>query len=317
MKNVIVCGGAGFIGSNLVDELAKLKEIKRILIIDDMRLGRYSNIQTTYCNAKTTDDIKIDLWKLRVETAFNKLSPNVFGFEPDTIFNLAVDPLPKSLEKPREVWNNNIDIVWAIASYCRHHETKMVNFSSSEVYGTEPMGLIDESHVLVPTTPYAASKAACDHLIDSLVRVYGLNVTTIRPFNVIGPRQNAGSYAGIIPKTIRRIQNKERPIIFGTGKQTRDYTYVTDIARAAIDVANKGEKGEVYNACSGRETTIEWLIEEICENMGYHSGIEYRPERVADVKRHQGNCSKLRSLTGWVPEIDIREAVKKTVESYA
>jgi len=304
---VIVTGGCGFVGSHLVDQLVRNSELERVLVIDDLRLGKELNI------AQHKKDI--DMLSMSVQDAFTKQLGLIHAFDADVVYNLAVDPLNKSINKPMEVWNNNIETTWKVAHYCMNTNTKMIQFSSSEVYGTKKKGTISENNELNPTTPYAASKAACDQLIKSLVETYNLNAVTIRPFNTIGPRQNDGSYAGIIPLTIKRIKNKERPRIYGTGKQCRDMTYVDDIAKAAILVQRQGKKGECYNACSGNETTIEWLINEICYHMDYKGEIEYRRTRAGDVMRHQGDNTKIKAL-GWAPKVGIREAVAKTVEWY-
>ena len=306
----MVYGGAGFIGSHLVDELLTRPTTEKILIIDDLRLGKLDNIK------HHEGDKRVAFWKTTVQDTLTQLHGIIDTFEPNAIFNLAVDPLPKSIEYPREVWNNNIDSTWDIAQFCIHTNTRMIQFSSSEVYGTVLTGSINEHDELRPTTPYAASKAACDHLLNSLVQTHTLNVVTIRPFNTIGPRQNAGSYAGIIPATLKRIRQGNTPVIYGTGKQTRDFTYVTDIASAAIVIAKHGVTGEVYNACSGKETSIEWLIEEISEAMNYKGTVKYEMARIADVMRHQGDYTKLKHLSAWHPEVDIRSAVKRTVNWY-
>jgi UDP-glucose 4-epimerase len=303
----IVTGGAGFIGSHVVDRLMKEHGVERVLVIDDMRLGNTINV--AQC-AK-----EIDVWEESVQRALSEKIADINYFEPDIIFNLAVDPLPKSLILPWETWHNNVDITEAVARYCIEKKIRMVQFSSSEVYGTIQRGRLSECSRFAPMTMYAASKAACDHIISALVETDGLEAVTIRPFNCIGPRQNKFSYAGIVPMTINRIQMGERPVIYGTGKQTRDYTYVTDVANAAWVVATRGETGRVYNACSGTETQIDWLVNEISMNMGYNGTVDYRKERRGDVQRHQGDNNAL-AYIGWRREVTIRDAVRKTVEWY-
>jgi UDP-glucose 4-epimerase len=252
---------------------------------------------------------------MSAKIAFTGQLGTIHAFDPDVIYNLAVDPLPKSFNKPMEVWNNNVESTWAIAHYCMNTNTRMVHFSSSEVYGTKPVGLLSETDLMLPTTPYAASKAACDNMLLSLHETYNLDVVTVRPFNTIGPRQNQGSYAGIIPLTINRINKGKAPVIYGTGKQTRDISYVTDVTSAATTVAALGASGECYNVCSGIETSIEWLINEICYHMGYEGQVEYRHKRCADVMRHQGDNTKIKTL-GWQPSVAIRKSVARTVEWY-
>ena len=303
----IVTGGAGFIGSHVVDALMKDAETERVLVIDDMRLGTELNI------AHHKKDI--DMLSMSVQDAFTEQLGLIHAFDADVVYNLAVDPLPKSLVLPWEVWENNVDITKHVATFCGNYEIRMVHFSSSEVYGTVKTGKISECSLMNPMTMYAASKAACDHIVNALVETEDLDAVTIRPFNCIGPRQNEKSYAGIIPMTINRIKRGEKPVIYGTGAQTRDYSYVTDIARAATLVAARGETGRVYNACTGIETRIDWLVNEISEHMNYRGTVDYQQARLGDVMRHQGDNAKIKTL-GWAPSVPIREAVELTVEWY-
>ena len=303
----IVTGGAGFIGSHVVDALMNDTETERVLVIDDLRLGNELNI------AKHKKDI--DMLSMSVQDAFTEQLGLIHAFDADVVYNLAVDPLPKSLICPWEVWENNVDITKHVTTFCGNYETRLVHFSSSEVYGTVNVGRISESHRMNPLTMYAASKAACDHMINALVETEDLRAVIIRPFNCIGPRQNEKSYAGIIPMTINRIKRGEKPVIYGTGAQTRDYSYVTDIAKAATLVAALGKSGRVYNVCSEKETRIDWLVNEISEHMNYKGTIEYKPARAGDVRRHQGDNAGIRCM-GWYPSINIQEAVAATVEWY-
>jgi UDP-glucose 4-epimerase len=303
----IVTGGAGFIGSHVIDALMKDTGTERVLVIDDLRLGTELNI------AHHKKDI--DMLSMSVQDAFTKQFGMIHAFDADVVYNLAVDPLPKSLIYPWEVWENNIDITKHVTTFCGNYDTPLIHFSSSEVYGTVKLGRISEFHKMNPLTMYAASKAACDHIISAMVETEDLRAAIVRPFNCIGPRQNEKSYAGIIPMTINRIKRGERPMIYGTGAQTRDYTYVTDIANAAILVDKWGELGKVYNVCSGKETRIDWLVNEISEQMNYKGTVEYRPARAGDVMRHQGDNNEIRRM-GWAPSVSIREAVAETVEWY-
>jgi len=167
------------------------------------------------------------------------------------------------------------------------------------------------------TTPYAASKAASDQLVLSYCRTFGIDASIIRPFNNYGPRQNEGSYAGVIPLTIRRILNGEAPVIYGDGKQTRDYLYVTDTANAAIDIYNiKNTRNKVLNIASGKETSIETVVKLIANYLICDRPIAYEPERPGDVRRHIANIYLAEDLIGFKPKVSFEEGLKLTVEWY-
>ena len=176
---------------------------------------------------------------------------------------------------------------------------------------------MDEKHPLNSTTPYAASKAAEDQLVFSYCRTFGIDATIIRPFNNYGPRQNEGSYAGVIPITIQRILNDEAPVIYGDGTQTRDYLYVTDTANATIDVYNsKSTRGKVLNIASGKEVSIETLVKLIAKYLNCDKPIVYEQERIGDVRRHIANVYLAEDLIDFKPIMGFEEGLKKTVDWY-
>jgi UDP-glucose 4-epimerase len=139
----------------------------------------------------------------------------------------------------------------------------------------------------------------------------------IRPFNNYGPRQNEGSYAGVIPLTIKRILNGEPPVIYGDGKQTRDYIYVTDTANAAVDIYNsKNTRNKVLNIASGKEIPIETLIKMIAECLEYNKPISYEQSRPGDVRRHVADICLAEELISFKPTISFEEGLKSTIEWY-
>jgi UDP-glucose 4-epimerase len=194
----------------------------------------------------------------------------------------------------------------------------LIHFSSSEVYGTSISGPMDENHPLNGTTPYAASKAACDLLILSYCRTFGIDASIIRPFNNYGPRQNEGSYAGLIPITIYRIIKNEPPMIFGDGKQTRDYLYVTDTAKAAIKIyENNKTRQKVLNIASGKEISIVYVVKKIAEYMNYDTEkILYDPDRPGDVRRHIANIYQAEDILGFKQTVSFEDGLKRTVGWY-
>ncbi|TSA56687.1 NAD-dependent epimerase/dehydratase family protein, partial [bacterium] len=193
----------------------------------------------------------------------------------------------------------------------------LIHFSSSEVYGTSQRVSMSEDHPIRPTTPYAASKAASDMLIQSYHKSFGIDCSIIRPFNIYGPRQNMGSYAAIIPITIKRLLAGERPVVFGDGSQSRDFTYVTDVVRAAIDVYKQPDtRGLVVNIGSGEEVTVQQLVCLIREALGYNSPIMYKAARPGDVQRHMANSYLAKDLIDYSPSVPFDVGIVDTVQWY-
>ena len=310
-KSVLVTGGAGFIGSHLADKLIK-EEPENLVVVDDFFIGKESNLQET---RKNYPDLKI---YNQDASDYEKMKEIMKNESIDVVFNLAVIPLPASLTKPRWAFEQNVNITLTVCELARNNYfDTLIHFSSSEAYGTSEYAPMDEKHPLNGTTPYAASKAASDQLVFSYCRTFGIEAAIIRPFNNYGPRQNEGSYAGVIPLTIKRILNDETPVIYGDGKQTRDYLYVTDTANAAICVYNsKSTRDKVLNIASGKEISIETLIKLIAKYLNCDKPIVYEPERPGDVRRHIANIYLAEDLVGFKPAVSFEDGLKLTVDWY-
>lgn len=310
-KSVLVTGGAGFIGSHLVDRLIS-EEPENLVVVDNLFLGKDENLKSAKTNFPELKIFHKDASDLE------KMKTIVKNEEIDVVFNLAVIPLPASLEKPVWSFDQNCKITSTMCELARLDQFKtLIHFSSSEVYGTSVSGPMDEKHPLNATTPYAASKAASDLLVLSYIRTFGIESSIIRPFNNYGPRQNEKSYAGVIPLTIKRINQNQSPIIYGDGKQTRDYLYVTDTANAAIKIYDsQNTRGKILNIASGREISIEYLVEKILHHCGSKLKIVYESARPGDVQRHIANVYLAEDLIGFHPTVDFNEGLKKTVTWY-
>jgi len=310
-RSVLVTGGAGFIGSHLVDVLTR-EEPESLVVVDNLFLGKDENLKEaciTYPDLKIYHDDAADYEQMKALMERECI---------DVAFNLAVIPLPASLEQPVWTFRQNVDMVAAMCELARNdvYET-LIHFSSSEVYGSSIYAPMDENHPLNATTPYAASKAAGDLMIFSYCRTFGLDMSIIRPFNNYGPRQNERSYAGVIPLTIQRILRNEPPVIYGDGKQTRDYLYVTDTARAAIDVYNTpSTRNRVLNIASGKEVSIEYIIRFIARYFGCEDKILYQAERPGDVRRHIANTYMAKDLIDFKPHVTFDEGLVRTIEWY-
>lgn len=311
-SRVLVTGGAGFIGSHLVDRLIQ-QGARRILVVDDLSLGREENLVAARA---AHPELVFQQLDLADDGALDALLAHG---DFDYCFNLAVIPLPASLVKPKWVADRNMMMTSSVCEFQRlGHIGKMVHFSSSEVYGTARRVPMDEEHPLEAETPYAASKVGADSLVQSYLRTFGTPVVTLRPFNNYGPRQNDKAYAGIIPIVVRRVQAGEPIEIHGDGEQTRDFIYVSDTARAALILAETdGIDGEVFNVASGRETSVNELVRVLLKAMGKPDHpIHHVAPRPGDVRRHLADMSKAGQRLGFHPEVALHEGIGNTVEWY-
>lgn len=310
-KNILISGGAGFIGSHLVDAVIK-EDPNNLIVIDNLFLGKESNLNDAKNNYPKLKFLKEDISEFKIVKDICQ------NFDIDVVFDLAVIPLPASLSDPKGVFEKNVNMTLNLCELARKdYFDTFIHFSSSEAYGTCEYAPMDEKHPLKGTTPYAASKGAGDLLIFSYQKTFDIDASIIRPFNNYGPRQNEGSYAGVIPLTIKKILNGEAPIIFGDGKQTRDYLYVTDTAKATIDVYNsKNTRGKVLNIASGKEVSIEYIIKFIANYLNCRKEIVYKPERPGDVRRHIANSFLAEDLIQFRPTVSFDEGLIQTIEWY-
>lgn len=310
-KNVLVTGGAGFIGSHLVDELLK-QGAQKVVIVDNFFVGKMENLEfalNSYDNVKIYKDDASDLGTMDAICRNEKI---------DIVYNMATMALIYSFFNPYSAYMVNVKIAETLMHLMLDGKFKtLIHMSSSEAYGTAQYTPMDENHPMNPTTPYAAGKAAADLLIKSFCNVYNLDVVIIRPFNNYGPRQNDKALAAIIPLTAKRISENEKPIIEGDGEQTRDFVFVKDTVKGLI-LAYEHEdiRGEIINLGTGVELKIKDLINEICNYYNYTNGIERKPERTADVKRLCASSKKAEKLLDFKPEYTFEEGIKITLDWY-
>ena len=310
-KRVMVTGGAGFIGSYLVDRVVADGPAS-VVVVDNLFLGKRSNLDAareSFPQLRFHEQDASDYEAMR----------RILAEEPvDVVFEMAVIPLPTSLVDPRWTCDVNLRAATVICELLREglFET-LVHFSSSEVYGTArevPMG---EDHPLDPCTPYAASKAGAAHIVSSYAKTFGLDVTTVRPFNGFGPRQNETAYAGIIPIVIGRALAGEPVYVHGDGEQTRDFTYVGEIAEAAVRVYGEpSTRGRVVNVSSGVEVSVNTLVAKLLGALEADVPVIHDAERPGDVRRHCGSPALLEQLTGFRPGRALDEGVAETVGWY-
>lgn len=311
-QNVLVTGGAGFIGSHLVDRIIQEKPAN-LVVVDNFFLGREENLTA----ARRAFPL---LRVYRLDAAdYSSMLQLVTSEKITTVFNLAVIPLPTSLEYPMWTVEINVKIATVFCELARKGFIQsLLHMSSSEAYGSALYSSMDEAHPLLPITPYAASKAAGDQVVLAYGQTFGIDVMIARPFNNFGSRQNAGSYAGLIPIIAHRVMNQQPIEIFGDGLQTRDYIFVRHTVEALIQIyKSPATRGRVVNIATGHEITVNELTQKLIRvlNAPNHP-IVHVTERPGDVRRHCGDVHLLRELTGFEPQPISDADLRETVEWY-
>jgi UDP-glucose 4-epimerase len=311
-KSVLVTGGAGFIGSHLVDELIDEKP-EKLVVVDNLFLGDEQNLDEARQKFPSLIFKEIDA----SDKNSMKILCDKHGVE--VIFNLAVIPLPTSLERPKWTTDLNILITSTLCELAKEKAFQtLIHFSSSEAYGSAQTIPMDENHPLWPLTPYAASKAAGDHIVLSFCKSFGVDAAILRPFNNFGPRQNDKAYAGIVPVVIKNVLRGKPIEIFGDGEQTRDFIFVKDTAAAAIEIYRCPDtRSRVINVASGQEISINELVEKMLQimNAEKHTVIHSQP-RPGDVRRHCADISRARQYFNFSPRTDIHKGLEVTTNWY-
>lgn len=310
-KSVLVTGGAGFIGSHLVDRIA-VERPSRLVVLDNLYLGRESNLTDARLRFPELHFYREDA------TDYERMAAIIRLRAVDVVFNLAVVPLPASLVQPRWSVEQNVSIATVAAELLREgaYET-LIHFSSSEAYGSAAYVPMDEAHPSIPSTPYAASKVSGDHVVLSYWHTFGLDVAVVRPFNNFGPRQNSGTYAGIIPLVVQRALQGQAIQIFGDGEQTRDFVYVEDTVDAAVRIYQApATRGKIVNIASGREVSVNRLVSELVAVLGTDVPIEHLEPRAGDVRRHWASIDRAKELIGFEPKVSLRDGLAATVTWY-
>ncbi len=290
---VLVTGGAGFIGSTLVDSLLNLN-VKHIHVIDNLFTGSEDNLSAALATGKAT------LYKDDAEIA-TSLAYIFESNEIDVVFNCATKALNYSFVNPANAFSTNTAVILNLLELQRKGLFKtMCHFSTSEVYGTAVYEPMDELHPKNPTTTYAAGKAAADHALESYVKMFDLDAFIVRPFNNYGPRQNyKGMLAGVIPITAWKIFNGLAPEIHGEGTQTRDFIYVQDTVDAVLSIYPILPSGDSINISTDNQISVNALIPKIANYYSYLGEILRKPARRSDVLCHNASNEKIKSMINY------------------
>jgi UDP-glucose 4-epimerase len=296
---VLVTGGAGFIGSHLVDELARNNHV---VILDDFSSGEQENI----VHHAGKGNVEIITGDIRDKDLLFNIAKNI-----DVVYHLAVQCLRVSIKNPDVTHEVNVTGTLNLLKASLENSVKrFIYVSSSEVYGTALHVPMNETHTCEPTTVYGASKLAGELYALAYFRTYGLKSMVVRPFNTYGPREHLqGVYGEVIPRFVLRILNNMPPVIFGDGTHTRDFTYVSDTVKGIVMASECDSMiGQAVNIARGREVSINELAVMIANKLG-KKDIKpvYEQKRPGDVIRHYADISKAKKLFNFSPEIDIEK----------
>ena len=295
---MLVTGGAGFIGSHIVDRL--IENGYDVIILDNLTTGNKSNInpKAEFINADIRD---------------KDLAEKINFKDVEAVFHQAAQiNVRYSVENP--VYDGDVNVLGTIniLELMRKYDINKIIFASSggAVYGEPNYLPVDENHPINPLSPYGLSKYVGEEYIKLYNRLYGIEYAILRYSNVYGERQDPRGEAGVISIFVDRMLNNKNPTIFGDGNQTRDFVYVGDVAKANLMALNW--KNEIVNIGTGKETSVNELFNIIKHEIGFEGDAIYDKPREGEVYRIYLNIEKAESL-GWKPEVDLREGIRRVV----
>ncbi len=315
MKKIIVTGGLGFIGSNLIDLLIK----KKFFVLNIDKISYSSNFYNTkeFKSSKKYKFIKCNIG----ETKFKKI---LFKYKPACVFNLAAEThVDRSIDNPENFIQSNIvgvyNLLESFKQYSKKFKSKLIHVSTDEVYGDITKGRTSETYPYKPSSPYAASKASSDHLVSSYIRTYNIPAIITNCSNNYGPKQHPEK---LIPKLIYNILNNKALPIYGKGTNSREWIYVRDHCEALIKIFEKGKIGNFYNIGSNKNLSNI----EVCRNLlnyskkiiglGSKVKIKYVKDRPGHDIRYALNSNKLRKQLNWKPQTNFKQGIKLTINWY-
>ncbi|HKR79055.1 MAG TPA: NAD-dependent epimerase/dehydratase family protein [Nitrospira sp.] len=300
---VLVTGGAGFIGSHLVDRL--VLEGHEAVVVDNLATGKRRNIN------RAARFYKMDIQSWRLERVFRNERPNV-------VMHLAAQmDVRKSVEDPMFDAQVNVLGTLNVLQQAVKHGVRKVVFSSSggAIYGEQEAYPAPETHVTRPLSPYGLSKLCGEQYLSYFQRVSGLQAVSLRYANVYGPRQDPEGEAGVVAIFIQKMLNNEQAVINGNGRQTRDFVFVDDVVEANLAMMGQETQG-TYNVGTGVETSINDLFRILVQHTGSNCKEVHGPSKKGEQARSVIDNTKLRHEVSWEPKADLSEGLKKTVDYF-
>ncbi|WP_088032404.1 NAD-dependent epimerase/dehydratase family protein [Evansella clarkii] len=308
MDKILVTGGAGFIGSHVVDLL--IEQEKEVIVVDNMSTGSYKNLNK---DAKLEETDITD--NLGLNEVFNK-HKDING----VVHLAAQSKVGPSVENPGTDANINIQGTINLLELCRKNNiNSFVYASSAAVYGHAEQLPITENAETNPLSPYGVSKLAGEEYVKAYGRLYGMDVFALRFANVFGPRQSPHTEAGVISIFIEQLLRGEVPAIYGDGEQTRDFIFVRDVAAAVVlclKHINEHSQQPIYNVSTGTETSINFLLKDLCNALNENFNPEYKEERPGDIKKSYLDNRKIMAKLRWAPEVSLSTGLLSTIKFY-
>ncbi len=304
-ERILVTGGAGFIGSHLVEAI--LRDSFGVRVLDNLSSGNLANLSSCQKNER----LELVKGDIRDKDVVGIAAKGV-----DAVVHLAaLVSVPSSSKSPRKaLLTNSLGTLNLLKTCVKNRVRRFVYASSCAVYGNPRYMPIDEEHPTNPLSPYAASKLAGEAYCGAFTATYGLETVCLRFFNVYGPRQTSGPYAGVIVKFLETLGRGEAPVIFGDGSQTRDFVYVGDVVEALLLAMSREDvAGERMNVGSGRAVTInevaQLLMKMTCRDMVPI----YEPRREGEIIHSEANIHKAERLLGYQPRISLEDGLSRVV----
>lgn len=300
----LVTGGAGFIGSHLVERLCR--DGHTVVVYDNLTSGKRSNLdfaQIEVVEADVRDAPQLDYYAANCDVIFHEA---------------AIVSVPYSVEHPQETHDVNIQGTLNVLQAARRQKVRRVVFASSAaVYGQEPTLPKKESMRMEPVSPYGVEKATSEFYLATWSELFGVETVALRYFNVFGPRQDPSSaYSGVISIFTTRALAGKKPTIYGNGEQSRDFVYVSNVVDANILAATKsGVSGKAFNVGAGTQTTLNGLCAAIGSISGRDFSPEHLPARAGDIVHSYADISRARAELGYEPTVSVEDGLKKLIKS--
>jgi UDP-glucose 4-epimerase len=308
VSKALVTGGAGFIGSHIVDEL--IRRNIETYVIDDLSTGSIMNI----AQHKNNKMLHVHIGNIQlVDKILNNQVDKI-----DIVFHeAAIVSVSKSVSDPMLIHDINVTRTLMLMNFCVKNNVKRFIFASSAaIYGSAPNNYLSEDSLCIPSSPYGASKLSIENYLHAYSKTYGLESVILRYFNVFGPRQKYDSdYSGVITVFINKLLNRETPVIFGDGKQTRDFVHIKDIVQANILAMDSNDAaGGTFNISSGRATSILELLKILKALTGAQDiQTHFTSQRPGDIVSSVASINKARSSLKYSPRISMIEGLAETV----